>query len=174
MRRREFITLLGTSVALPVAARAQQLGRTGRMGVLMMYPENDPQGQLRASIIRRELEKAGWTIGGNLQIDFHWGTGDATWVRSAAAEVLSTAPNVMLANGDAAVKAAQQATQTVPVIFIASGDPVGDGLVQSLAHPGGNLTGFAVMEPSSGRETARHAQAGGAARRACRCSHQPR
>jgi putative ABC transport system substrate-binding protein len=121
-----------------------------RVGVLMMYPEDDPQGQLRATVFRRELEKAGWALGGNLQVNFHWGTGDAAWVRSAAAQVLSGAPNVMLANGDAAVKAAQQATQTVPVIFIASGDPVGDGLVQSLAHPGSNLTGFAVMEPSLG------------------------
>ena len=120
------------------------------MAALMMYPENDPQGQLRATIIRGELEKAGWTIGGNLQLDFHWGTGDAAWVRSAAAQVVGTAPDVMLANGDAAVKAAQQATKTIPVIFIASGDPVGDGLVASLAHPGGNLTGFAVMQPSLG------------------------
>jgi ABC-type uncharacterized transport system substrate-binding protein len=120
------------------------------MAALMMYPENDPQGQLRATIIRGELEKAGWTIGGNLQLDFHWGTGDAAWVRSAAAQVVGTAPDVILANGDAAVKAAQQATKTIPVIFIASGDPVGDGLVASLAHPGGNLTGFAVMQPSLG------------------------
>ena len=150
MRRRKFITLVGgTAIAWPLAARAQQPA-IRRIGVLMMYPDNDLQGALRATVFRRELEKAGWTIGGNLQVDFHWGTGDAAWVRSAAAQVLSAAPDVMLANGDAAVKAAQQATQTVPIIFIASGDPVGDGLVQSLAHPGSNLTGFAVMEPSLG------------------------
>jgi putative tryptophan/tyrosine transport system substrate-binding protein len=151
MRRGEFIAFLGSATtAWSLTARAQQPGRTGRMAALMMYPENDPQGQLRATIIRGELEKAGWTIGGNLQLDFHWGTGDAAWVRSAAAQVLGTAPDVILANGDAAVKAAQQATKTIPVIFIASGDPVGDGLVASLAHPGGNLTGFAVMQPSLG------------------------
>jgi putative tryptophan/tyrosine transport system substrate-binding protein len=103
----------------------------------MLYPEKDPQGELRAGVFQRELEKAGWRIGGNLQIDFHWGTGDAEWVRSAAEQMLQQAPDVMLANGDAAVKAAQQSTRTVPVIFIASGDPVGDGLVASLAHPGG-------------------------------------
>jgi putative ABC transport system substrate-binding protein len=120
----------------------------------MMYPENDPQGQLHAAVFGAELEKAGWTVGGNVQVDFHWGTGDAAWVRSAATELLSRAPNVVVANGDAAAIAAQQATQTVPVIFIASGDPVGDGLVRSLAHPGGNLTGFAVI----GGQTARHAQ----------------
>ena len=116
----------------------------------MLYPENDPQGQLRAKVFSRELEKVGWTVGGNLQINYHWGTGDLDWVRSAAAQVLRQAPDVVLANGDAAVKAAQQSTRTVPVIFIAGGDPVGDGWVQSLAHPGGNLTGFAVMEPSLG------------------------
>jgi ABC-type uncharacterized transport system substrate-binding protein len=150
MRRRGFIVMLGAAAWWPLSARAQQPARTGRIGVLMMYPDTDPQGALRATVFRRELEKAGWTIGDNLQIDFHWGTGDAAWVRSAAAEVLSGAPDVMLANGDAAVRAAQQATRTIPVVFIASGDPVGDGLVQSLAHPGGNLTGFAVMEPSLG------------------------
>jgi putative tryptophan/tyrosine transport system substrate-binding protein len=150
MRRREFIKIIAGSVIWPAAAHSQQSGLAARIGLLMMYPENDPQGQLRAKVFRRELEKAGWTVGGNLQVDLHWGTGDAAWVRSAAAQVLSGAPNVMLANGDAAVKAAQQSTQTVPIIFIASGDPVADGLVQGLAHPGGNLTGFAVMEPSLG------------------------
>jgi len=136
------------SVAWPLGARAQQPLR--RIGLLMMYPENDPQGELRAGVFQRELEKAGWTLGGNLQVNFHWGTGDADWVRSAIAQIVGQAPDVILANGDAAVKAAQQATQTLPVIFIASGDPVGDGLVPSLAHPGGNLTGFAVMEPTLG------------------------
>jgi len=151
MRRREFIIVLpGAAATFPFGARAQQPERMRRIGVLMMYPENDPQGQLRATAFRRELEKVGWAVGGNLQISYHWGTGDADWVRSAAAQVLRQAPDVMLANGDAAVRAAQQSTQTVPIIFIASGDPVGDGLVQSLAHPGGNLTGFAVMEPSLG------------------------
>lgn len=151
MRRREFIIMLaGTAATSPYVTRAQQPERTRRIGVLMLYPENDPQGQLRAAAFRRELEKAGWTVGGNLQINYHWGTGDTDWVRSATAQVLRQAPDVMLANGDAAVKAARQSTQTVPIIFIASGDPVGDGLVQSLAHPGGNLTGFAVMEPSLG------------------------
>jgi putative ABC transport system substrate-binding protein len=150
MRRRDLIKIIAASAIWPAAAHSQQSGPTARIGLLMMYPENDPQGQLRATVFRRELEKTGWSIGGNLQVHFHWGTGDAAWVRSAAAQVLSGAPNVMLANGDAAVKAAQQSTQTVPIIFIASGDPVGDGLVQGLAHPGGNLTGFAVMEPSLG------------------------
>jgi putative tryptophan/tyrosine transport system substrate-binding protein len=128
------------------AARAQQPMR--RIGVVMSYPETDPQGQLRAKVFRRELEKAGWTVGANLQIDFHWGTGDADWLRSAAAKLLQLAPDVIMANGTPAAKTMQQLTRTVPIIFIAGSDPVGDGLVQSLAHPGGNLTGFGGLEPS--------------------------
>jgi putative ABC transport system substrate-binding protein len=151
MRRREFIiVLVGATATSPFVARAQQPDRTRRIEVLMLYPEDDQQGQLRAAMFRRELEKVGWTVGGNLQINFHWGTGDADWVRSATAQILRQAPDVMLANGDAAAKAAQQSTRTVPVIFIAGGDPVGEGLVESLAHPGGNLTGFGVIEPSLG------------------------
>jgi len=153
MRRREFITLLsGVAATWPVPAHAQQPDRTRRIGVLMLYPEDDPQGQLRAATFQRELENFGWKVGINLTINYHWGTGDADWVKSATAEMLRQMPDVMLANGDAAAKAAKQATQSVPVIFISGGDPVGDGLVQSLPHPGGNLTGFAVMEASLGGE----------------------
>ena len=151
MKRRKFIALLGSAAATwPLAVQAQQASPTRRIALLMLYPEKDPQGELRATVFQRELEKAGWKIGGNLQLNFHWGTGDADWVRSAVTEILKQMPDVMLANGDAAVKVAQQSTRTVPVIFIASGDPVGDGLVASLAHPGSNLTGFAVMEPTLG------------------------
>jgi len=150
MRRREAVFALAAAAAAPFVAHAQQSERTRQIAVLMMYPEDDPQGQLRANVFRQELEKAGWTIGGNLQINFHWGTGDADWVRAAIVQMLHQTPDVILANGDAAVQVAQQATQKTPIVFIASGDPVGDGLVQSLAHPGSNLTGFAVMEPSLG------------------------
>jgi putative ABC transport system substrate-binding protein len=145
------IALLGgAAAAWPVVARAQQSGSVRRIGVLMLYPQNDSQGELRAKVFQRELEKAGWRLGGNLQIDFHWGIGNAEWVRSAVGAILQDKPDVLLANGDAAAKAALQATQTVPIIFIGSGEPVADGLVASLAHPGGNVTGFAVMEPTLG------------------------
>ena len=151
MRRREVIFLLAaTTLANSTVVRAQQAGRPRRIGVVMLYPENDPQGQLRSAAFSQQLEKLGWTVGVNLQVDFKWGTGDADWVRSATEDVLRREPDVLLANGDAAIKAAQGATRTVPVLFIGSGDPVGDGLIQSLARPGGNLTGFAVMEPSLG------------------------
>jgi putative tryptophan/tyrosine transport system substrate-binding protein len=131
-------------------ARAQHPGKLRRIGVVMLYPENDRQGQLRSIAFRQQLEKLGWAVGGDLHIDLKWGTGDADWVRSATEDVLSGKPDVLLANGDAAAKAAQRASRTVPIIFIGSGDPVGDGLIQSLARPGGNLTGFTVMEPSLG------------------------
>ena len=149
MRRREFITLLsGTAAAWPIAAPAQQLERMRRIGVLMLYPENDPEGQLRATAFRQGLQKLGWVVGRNVQIDFQWGLGDADWIRSAAAQLLRLSPDVILANGTPSAKTMQQASRTVPVIFIAGSDPVLDGLVPSIAHPSGNLTGLYVFEPS--------------------------
>jgi putative tryptophan/tyrosine transport system substrate-binding protein len=149
MKRRDFIAAIGSAVAWPHAALAQA-ERTRRIVVLMLYPESDPQGQLRAAAFRKELEKLGWTIGGNLRIDFHWGTGDSDWIRSAAAQLLASAPDLIVANGDTAARIVQRLTTSVPMVFMAGGDPVTDGLVQSLAHPGGNVTGFTVLEPSLG------------------------
>ena len=150
MRRRDFITLLGgAAVAWPLAARAQA-ERMRRIGVLMLYPENDPEGQLRATALRNGLQKRGWAVGGNVEIDFRWGLGDADWIRSAGAQLLRLAPDVILANGTPAARTMQLLTRTVPVIFIAGSDPVVDGLVMSLARPGGNLTGLYVFEPSIG------------------------
>jgi putative ABC transport system substrate-binding protein len=151
MRRRDFIK--GTAVVTttwPLAARAQQQGRVRRIGVLMLYPESDSEGQLRSTEFRQGLEKLGWVVGRNVQIDFQWGFGDADWIRSAAKELLGLAPDVIVANGTPAAKTMQQLSRSVPIIFIAGSDPVLDGLVQSLANPGGNLTGFYVFEPSLG------------------------
>jgi putative ABC transport system substrate-binding protein len=149
MRRRDFLCALGgVAAAWPFAARAEQPDQIRRIGVLMLYPENDPQGQLRATAFQEGLQKLGWVVGRNVQIDFQWGFGDADWIKSAAAQLLRLSPDVILANGPPAAKTMQQASRTVPVIFIAGSDPVVDGLVPSLAHPGGNLTGFYVFEPS--------------------------
>ena len=149
--RRKFIAALGgAALAWPFAARAQQTERVRRIGVLMLYPENDPAGQVRAAAFRQGLERLGWTIGRDLQIDFHWGTGDAGWMRGAVADLITRVPDLILANGSEAIPPVQQATRTLPVIFIGGGDPVADGFVQSLARPGGNLTGFTVLEPSIG------------------------
>jgi putative ABC transport system substrate-binding protein len=128
MRRRDFITLVGgVAVAWPLPAHAQQPERMRQIGVLMLYPENDPQGQLRATAFQEGLQKLGWVVGRNVQIDFRWGFGDADWMRSAAAQLLRLAPDVILANGTPAAKTMQQASRTVPVIFIAGSDPVVDG-----------------------------------------------
>jgi putative tryptophan/tyrosine transport system substrate-binding protein len=149
--RREFVTLLGSAAAAwPLTALAQQPERMRRIGVLMLYPENDPEGQRRATAFQEGLQKLGWVVGRNIQIDFQWGLGDANWIRSAASQLLRLVPDVILANGTPAAKTMQQASRTVPVIFIAGSDPVLDGLVPSLAHPGGNLTGVYVFEPSFG------------------------
>jgi putative tryptophan/tyrosine transport system substrate-binding protein len=121
-----------------------------RIAAVMLYPEHDQQGQLRAAAFRGQLEKLGWTTGSNLQIDFEWGTGDAAWVRATTERALGLSPEVLLANGDAAANSALELAKTVPVVFIGSGDPVADGLVQSISRPGGNVTGFAVMEPTLG------------------------
>src|SRR5262249_2787355 len=151
MRRHDFVKVLASgAVAWPLAVRAQQSERMRRIGVLMLYPENDPQGQLRATAFRQGLEKLGWTVGRNVQIDFHWGLGDADWIRSAAGQLLRLGPDVILPHGRPAARTMQQSSRTVPVIFIAGSDPVADGLVPSLAHPAGNLTGLYVFDPSLG------------------------
>jgi putative tryptophan/tyrosine transport system substrate-binding protein len=150
MQRRDFISLVGGAAVWPLAARAQRPDQMRRIGVLMLYPENDQQGQLRATAFRQGLQKLGWETDRNVQIDFQWGFGDTDWLRLAAAQLLRLAPDVVVANGTPAAKTMQQATRTVPVIFIAGSDPVLDGLVPNLAHPGGNMTGFYVFEPSLG------------------------
>jgi putative ABC transport system substrate-binding protein len=151
MKRRELIVVLAAAAgSWPIVAPTEQAERVRRVGVLMLYTENDPEGQARALAFREGLEKRGWTIGRNLQIELQWGVGDSEWIRSAIAQLLRLAPDVILANGPSALRAAQRATSTVPIIFIAGADPVLEGFVQSLAHPGGNLTGFAVLEPRLG------------------------
>jgi len=150
MRRRKFLSLLGGAATWPLAARSQQPERMRRIGVIMSYPENDLAGQARATAFRQGLEKHGWVSGRNVHIDYRWGLGDADWMRSSVAQLLETVPDVMVANGDPAARAAQTASSTVPVIFIAGSDPIANGYVQSFAHPGGNLTGFTVLEPSLG------------------------
>jgi putative tryptophan/tyrosine transport system substrate-binding protein len=150
MKRREFITLLGGAAGWPLVARAQQPERMRHIGVLMLYVEDDAAGQLRARTFRQQLEKLGWTGGRNIQIDYHWGIGDAVWVRSAATQILQRSPDVVLANGGQAIRPMQEAAQTTPIIFIGSTDPVAEGFVQSLARPGGSTTGFSVLQPSQG------------------------
>jgi ABC-type uncharacterized transport system substrate-binding protein len=148
MTRREFITLFGSAAAAwPLAARAQQGGRMRRIGVLTNLPSDDAEAQLRNAAFLQGLQELGWTVGRNLHIDFRWGTGgDAGRLREYAAELVALAPEVILAVGVTVVVQLQQATRTVPMVFVQVSDPVGAGFVANLARPGGNVTGFTLFE----------------------------
>ena len=143
MQRREFITLLGGAVAWPLAAHAQQNERMRRIGVLMPYAKDNPEGQARTAAFLQELQKLGWTEGRNLQIEYR---GDTDDLRKAATELVTSSPDVILGNGTPAVAALQQATRTVPIVFASVADPVSGGFVASLAKPGGNITGFTNVD----------------------------
>jgi ABC-type uncharacterized transport system substrate-binding protein len=148
MRRREFIALLGSAAAWPLAAHAQQNERMRRIGVLMNTAADDPDGQARIAAFHQGLQEWGWTLGRNARIDVRWGVVDAESSRLYAAEVVGLAPDVILASASAAMGALQQMTRTLPIVFVTIIDPVGAGFVESLARPGGNATGFALFEYS--------------------------
>jgi putative ABC transport system substrate-binding protein len=147
MRRRQFITLLGgVAAAWPLAARAQQAERARRVGVLMNLTADDLEASARITAFAQGLQQLGWTDGRNVRIDYLWGAAGADRSRKYAAELVALAPDVVLAVGTPAVAALQQATRTVPTVFVNVVDPVGAGLVDSLAQPGGNATGFILFE----------------------------
>jgi putative tryptophan/tyrosine transport system substrate-binding protein len=150
MNRRDLISLLGGAAVLPVAARAQQPGRMRRIGMLLPNTERDPMGQGRVARFQQGLEKLGWTVGRNIRIDVRWGAADAERVRALAAELLALPSDVILANTSRAVATLQQMTRTVPVVFTGIVEPVPQGFVQGLAHPGGNMTGFTNIEATVG------------------------
>jgi putative tryptophan/tyrosine transport system substrate-binding protein len=146
MRRRDFITLLGTAVAWPVAARAQQREQMRRIGVLMNLGSDDAEGQARNAAFLQGLQELGWTVGRNVRIEYRWGAGDAELFRRHGLELVALAPDVILAGGGAVVPSLLQATRTIPIVFTLTPDPVGAGFVESLARPGGNATGFTIFE----------------------------
>jgi putative tryptophan/tyrosine transport system substrate-binding protein len=146
MRRREFITLLGTAAAWPLGAHAQQGERVRRIGVLNPASADDPIWQARMGAFQQELALLGWNIGRNVRIDIRWATTDAVAIRKQTAELVALSPDVILAAGDSTVPLLLQATRTVPIVFSVSTDPVGAGYVDSLARPGGNATGFMIFE----------------------------
>jgi putative tryptophan/tyrosine transport system substrate-binding protein len=147
MRRRDFITLFGVlAAAWPLAARAQQRERMWRVGVLMNLAADDAEGQARLIAFLQGLQEAGWAVGRNLRIDLRWGAGDADHFRKQAAELVALAPDVVFASGIPAATPLLQATRTVPIVFAQVVDPVGAGLVASLARPGGNATGFTAPD----------------------------
>src|SRR5450755_4490441 len=147
MRRRDFIAGLGTAAAWPLSARAQQPARMRRVGVMLSaLAADDPEALARVTAFVQGLQELGWTDGRNVRIDYRWGLGDADRQRRYAAELVALAPDVVVAGGNPASAAFQQATNTVPIVFANVTDPVGAGYVASLARPGGNATGFMAVE----------------------------
>ena len=144
MRRREFLGALGGSVAMSFAVRAQE--RVRRVGVLMPLAENNPEARARIAAFLQELNHLGWFDSRNLQIEYRWGAADAQSASKAAAELVASAPDVIIATASAATAALQAATRTVPVVFTMVADPVSAGFVASLARPSGNITGFTSIE----------------------------
>jgi putative ABC transport system substrate-binding protein len=147
MLRRDFITLLGgAAAAWPLAARAQQAERMRRIGVLLLAAADDSEFQARIGAFLQGLALLGWTIGRNVRIDTRWAGTNADDIRRHAAELAALAPEVILAAAAPTVGALQQASRTVPIVFVSVIDPVGAGFVESLARPGGNATGFTNFE----------------------------
>src|SRR5262249_34518645 len=146
MKRREFITLLGGAAAWPLAARAQQPERIRRIGVLMSLAAGDPEAQGRLVAFVQGLQELGWSVGRNVRLDIRWAAGEPGLFRRYAAELVALAPDVILGAVTSSVRALLEVTRTVPIVFASATDPVGGGLVASLARPGGNVTGFSVQE----------------------------
>jgi len=171
VKRREFITLLGGAAAWPVAARAQQRERMRRIGVLINLAADDPESPLRVAAFALGLSQLGWTAGRNVQIEYRWGAGDADRIRKYAAELVALAPDVIVGHGSPIVGQLQQLTQTVPIVFVSTADPVGAGLVASFARPGGNTTDLQYFPNSAsaqnGWSCSRRSRPGSPARRSC-------
>ena len=151
MRRREFISLLGgASLAWPIAARSQQRERARRIGVVMGYPETNPNAQLQVTAFRQQLQKLGWIEADNFRIDLRYGADDPKRIRAMATELLGLGPDLMVSNSNLVTSILQSETRDIPLVFISVSDPIGSGFVTDLARPTGNVTGFANFQPSMG------------------------
>jgi putative ABC transport system substrate-binding protein len=153
MQRRKFITLLGgaaASTAWPLSMRAQQSAQIRRIGVLMGYAESDPAVQSYLAAFRGALAKLGWTDGSNLRIELRWGAADPDRMKTFAKELVDLRPDAILGTTTPVISALARETQTIPIVFAIVIDPIGSGFVASLAHPGGNITGFTTLDPALG------------------------
>jgi putative tryptophan/tyrosine transport system substrate-binding protein len=148
MRRREFIKVISGAAAWPIAARAQQPDRMRRIGVLMGFSESDSQAQSFIAAFRNGLQKLGWTDGRNVRIDTRWAAFDAESRQRFAKELIALQPDLILSHTTPTTAALLQQTRTIPIIFATVTDPIGSGFVASLSRPGGNVTGFTLVEPT--------------------------
>jgi putative ABC transport system substrate-binding protein len=150
IRRREFITLLGGAAAWPLAARAQQGDRVRRIGVLMGAAATEVEYQASFAAFVQEMRRLGWREGQNLRLDVRWNAGDATLSPTYAAELIRLMPDVIVAHTSVNLAAVEQATKTIPIVFVGVNDPVTQGFVSNMRQPGGNVTGFSMFEFSLG------------------------
>jgi putative tryptophan/tyrosine transport system substrate-binding protein len=150
MKRRDFISFIGGAAGWPFAARAQQGERIRRIGVLMNLAADDPEGQARLAAFLQGLQEAGWAVGRNVRIDIRWAASDPERNRKLAEELVALAPDAIFASTGQVVMPLRQVTRTVPIVFAALTDPIAIGLVESLARPGGNATGFISGEFGTG------------------------
>jgi ABC-type uncharacterized transport system substrate-binding protein len=146
MRRREFIAFVGGVAVLPFNARAQQITRPKQVGVLMLVAEDDPQARQRVAAFEAGLTELGWTQNRNVSVEYRWAAGDANRLRTYATELVNAKPDVLLAAGGPAVVALQPLAKAIPIVFVLVADPVALGFVESLARPGGSITGFSTFE----------------------------
>jgi len=148
MRRRELITLIAGAVAAwPLTLRAQQPERLRRVSVLLGVPENDPETKSRLRAFRLGMRDAGWVEGRNVQIEYRYAGTDRNTIKKHVAELIRLAPDVILANSTPVMALLRPATNTIPIVFVVVNNPVGQGFISNLAHPGGNVTGFSFIEP---------------------------
>ena len=148
LKRREFITLIGGAAAWPLTARAQQPERMRRIGIVMPFAKGDSVGEARIRAFKQELAKLGWTDGGNIQFDERWPADNMDLVRSQAASLVASNPDIIIVLGGRIVPILMRLTRSIPVVLPGQSDPVGVGWAQSLARPGGNVTGFTGFELS--------------------------
>ena len=150
MRRRDFITVIGSAAAWPLIAVAQQSDRMRRIGVLMGFAESDPEGQALVAAFREGLQQLGWTEGRNVRIDYRWTALDKELMQRFAKDLVALQPEVILTQSTPATAVLLQQTRTIPIVFGLLADPIGSGFVASFPRPGGNVTGFVTMQPTMG------------------------
>jgi len=149
MKRRQFIALLGgAAAAWPLAARAQQTERMRRIAIVMPFAKGDSEGEARIRAFKQELAKLGWTDGGNIQFDERWPADNMDLVRSHAASLVASNPDIIVASGGRIVPIVMRLSHSIPIVVPGASDPVGVGWAKSLARPGGNVTGFTSLELS--------------------------